>query len=409
MLAHLRVFVDQESARHELAALDVEGAGIDIMAPKTKHHCFKLYGVAPQDALIIKQEMLSIGGEVAISRNALPPQAQAGAILVMGTSVQIARLAEKLTQQYARARDLGQALLATLANLNRSHSIPLDQVINVAHRTAIMGIINVTPDSFYPSSRVDSPKQAIHRASEMINEGADIIDVGAASTRPGAQTVDDEVEINRIVPVIKAIASASSVPISVDTISARVADEALAAGASMVNDVTALRGDTNMATIIKKHDVPVCLMHMQGVPLTMQQNPVYTDVMGNIVSFLYQQAMYAIDQGIPSSHIILDPGIGFGKRTGAGIEDNCTILTRLRELKSLGFPILVGVSRKSFIGNITGCDLKDRLAGSLGGGAVAIANGADILRVHDVAATRQMAAVVDAVVKPHYSLEKAGP
>jgi dihydropteroate synthase len=400
MLAHLRIFVDQESVRQELVALEVAAAGIDIMMPKARCYCIKLYDVAPQDALIIKQEMLSIGGEAAISQHAMPPHVKNGAVLVMGTSLQINRLAEKLTRQYSRAHGLGQALLAAMANVHKTYSLPLGKGVDTNRRTVIMGVINATPDSFYPGSRVETTEQAVQRASEMEAQGADIIDVGGASTRPGARAVDPSEEIARVVPIIKAIDAACTVPISVDTTSAEVASEALAAGACMVNDVTALQGDSHMASIIGEHEVPVCLMHMQGTPQTMQQNPTYTDVMADIVAFLHQRALYAMDQGIAPECIILDPGIGFGKRTGRSIEDNCTILTRLLELKSLGFPVLVGVSRKSFIGNLGDYPLEDRLAGSLGGGAMAIAHGADILRVHDVAATRQMASVVDAVARP---------
>jgi len=399
MFAHLRIFSDREGLRQELVALNVAEPGIDIMAPKAEYYCIKVTDIAPQDALILKQEMLSIGGEVAISQHAMPPHSKIGAILVMGTFPQLGRLAKKLTKQYERTYDIGQALLSVISNVHKRHILPFPQPIDVRHRTAVMGVLNVTPDSFFPGSCIKDVDQVVLRAGNMITQGADIIDVGGVSTRPGAQPVEESEEISRVVPVIEAITSAYAIPVSVDTSSARVAAEALVAGASMVNDVMALRGDPDMITVVKEHDVPVCLMHMQGTPQAMQRNPAYKDIMADIAVFLHQQAGYAMENGIAPEKIILDPGIGFGKRTGEGIEDNCTILARLRELKSLGFPLLVGASRKAFIGNLTGCPVNDRLAGSLGAGAMAICHGADILRVHDVAATRQMALVVDTVVK----------
>lgn len=407
MLVHRRVFHHEEAIRRELEALEVEPAGIDIMTPKALHCCIRVHDVPPQDALILKQEMLSIGGEVAISRHALPPDSAAGDILVMGTRAQMRRLADKLTRQYRRIHHLGEALLAALDNPHRRHTLPLEPPLVLGERTAVMGILNVTPDSFYDGGRHATPEQAVERALNMAAQGADIIDVGGESTRPGAQPVNAEEERGRVLPVIEALAERLDIPLSVDTSKAAVAEAALEAGAAMVNDVTALRGDPRMAEVVREHGVPVCLMHMQGTPQTMQQNPVYQDVMTDIIAFLHQRIHYALDRGISPEQIVLDPGLGFGKRTGSGIEDNCTILARLMELKSLGYPVMVGASRKTFIGTLTGCDTEERLPGSLGAAALAIVQGADILRVHDVAATRQMTQVVDCIVRRQG--EKAGP
>ncbi|MGC9554389.1 MAG: dihydropteroate synthase [Thermoplasmatota archaeon] len=407
MLAHLRLFHHQAAIRRELEALDVEPAGIDIMAPKAENCCIRVHDVPPQDALILKQEMLSIGGEAAISRHALPPRSATGDVLVMGTRAQMERLAGKLTQQYRRTHHLGQALLAAMDNPHRRHVLPLTPPLALGERTAVMGILNVTPDSFYDGGSYATPERAVERALDMAKQGADLIDVGGESTRPGARPVSAQVEMERVVPVIEALADRLDIPLSVDTSKAAVAEAALEAGADMVNDVTALGGDPEMAEVIRKHRVPVCLMHMQGTPQTMQNNPVYQDVMADIVSFLHQRAEYALSRGISPEQIVLDPGLGFGKRTGSGIEDNCTILARLTELKSLGYPVMVGASRKAFVGSLTGCDAGERLAGSLGAAALAVARGADILRVHDVAATRQMAQVVDCIVRRQG--EKAGP
>lgn len=393
------MFPRQRMAREDMEAIDVEPSGVDIMAPKTSHHCVRLYDLAAQDALIVKQELLSLDGDAAISRRALPPHGDATDVLLMGTTPQLQALADKLTRQYDRLRGAGETIAAILDNLNARHTLPLGDGIELGEHTAIMGILNVTPDSFYDGGRHATTDAAVDRALDMAAAGADVIDVGGESTRPGAAAVDLEEELGRVVPVIEAVTDALDVPVSIDTSKAAVAEEAIAAGAGMVNDVTALRGDERMAAVVAKQDVPVCLMHMLGTPRDMQDAPSYQDVMSEICRFLHERACYAREQGVSRDSIILDPGIGFGKRTGAGVEDNCEILARLEELKSLGYPVLVGASRKSFIGNLCGCPPDERLEGSLGAAAMAVANGADILRVHDVAATRRMATVVDRIAR----------
>jgi dihydropteroate synthase len=386
-------------AREDMETIDVEPAGVDIMTPKTEHRCIRLYDLAAQDALIMKQEMLSLGGDVAISRRALPPCGDESDVLVMGTLPQLERLADKLTRQYDRLCGCGTAISRILENMEASHMLRLGDGIELGKRTRIMGILNVTPDSFYDGGRHATHDEAVERALGMAEAGADIIDVGGESTRPGAAPVNEAEELARVVPVVEAVSDAIDVPVSVDTSKAAVAEEAISAGAGMVNDVTALRGDDEMAGVVATHDVPVCLMHMLGSPQNMQENPSYGDVMGEICRFLDERAGYAIEQGVSRDNIILDPGIGFGKRTGADIEDNCEILARLRELKSLGYPVMVGASRKRFIGNLCGCPPDQRLEGSLGAAAIAVTGGADIVRVHDVAATRRMLAVVDRVAR----------
>ncbi len=399
MFGHLRVYPNRGMAREDIEAIDVEAAGVDIMTPKTGHRCIRLYDLAAQDALIMKQEMLSLGGDVAISRRALPPCGERSNVLVMGTLPQLERLADKLTRQYDRLCDCGAAISRILENMEASHVLCLGDGIDLGKRTLVMGILNVTPDSFYDGGRHATHEEAVERALDMAEAGADIIDVGGESTRPGASQVEVDTELARVIPVIEAVGDAIDLPVSVDTSKAAVAEEAISAGAAMVNDVTALRGDEGMAGVVAKHDVPVCLMHMLGSPQNMQESPSYQDVMGDICRFLDERVGYAIEQGVSRNNIILDPGIGFGKRTGAGVEDNCEILARLRELKSLGYPVMVGASRKRFIGNLCGCPPDERLEGSLGGGAMAVTGGADIVRVHDVAATRRMLAVVDRIAR----------
>ncbi|RLF46711.1 MAG: dihydropteroate synthase [Thermoplasmata archaeon] len=399
MFAHLRIIRNEEDSRKEMEAIGVEEGGIKIMVPKSFHYCIKFYGLEPQDAIIMKQEMLAAGGDVAISQYAIPPHGEKTDALVIGTKTQLRILSMKMKMQYERLNEAGEKISGLIESMEKTHEIVIGKTLRTGKRTLIMGILNVTPDSFYEGGKYSSVESALERAREMVEEGADIIDVGGESSRPGSLPVSKDEELSRILPVIKAISDELDVPISVDTYRAEVAEEAIKAGAGMVNDITAMGGDENMAGIVREYGVQICLMHMKGTPQNMQKNPHYDDTMAEITKFLHERAEYAMAKGIDEKNIILDPGIGFGKRTGEGIEDNCEIIARLAELKSLGFPVLVGASRKTFIGNLSNTRVEERLEGSLGAEAMAIANGADILRVHDVKETKRMAMVVDRIVR----------
>jgi len=271
----------------------------------------------------------------------------------------------------------------------------------IGKKTLIMGVLNITPDSFSDGGSFRNLDRAINHAIQMQKDGADIIDIGGESTRPGSLSVSIEEEIDRVIPVIEELAGKISIPLSIDTYKSEVAKKALDLGVKMVNDITALQGDKKLANVIAGYDVPVCLMHMKGNPRDMQKNPVYNDILLEIKSFLKERAEYAIFNDVKKENIVIDPGFGFGKRTGRGIEDNCEILKRLSELKSLNYPILTGASRKTFIGNVCGREkplpVGDRLEGSLAATAVAVMNGADIVRVHDVKETRRCLDIVDCV------------
>ena len=274
---------------------------------------------------------------------------------------------------------------------------------DIGKQTIIMGTLNVTPDSFSDGGKFFSIDSAVNHAIVMEKEGADIIDIGGESTRPGAKSVSLDEEINRVIPVLEELVKKIKVPISIDTYKSKIAKKALEIGANMINDITALQGDKLLASIVADYEVPICLMHMKGSPRNMQINPVYDDIVKEIISFLKKRAYYAISCNIKKENIIIDPGLGFGKRTGKGIEDNCEILKRLAELKKLGYPILVGASRKTFIGNICGAEktlpVNERLEGSLAAACIAVANGADIIRVHDVKETRRCFDIIDCIVR----------
>ena len=262
-------------------------------------------------------------------------------------------------------------------------------------RPLLMGIVNVTPDSFFDGDRFCDPQRAVAHALRLVEEGADLLDIGAESTRPGALPVDEQEERRRLVPVVAAVAKAVSVPISVDTSKAEVAKAAIDAGAIMVNDVTALRGDSAMVGVVAQAGVALVLMHMQGTPDIMQHAPRYDDVVGEVAQFLAERVRYAIDQGVARDRIVVDPGIGFGKTLG----HNLDLLANLHVFAELGYPLLVGPSRKGFIGQLTDQSVEARGWGTAGVVALAVEQGANILRVHDVGPMKDVAKVAVAIAR----------
>lgn len=258
----------------------------------------------------------------------------------------------------------------------------------------VMGILNITPDSFSDGGQFFTSLKAVQRAREMVEEGAQIIDVGGESSRPGAQPLNVEEEIKRIIPVIKELGKKISIPISIDTSKPAVAEEAIDCGASIVNDITALRGDPKMAQLISRKQVKVILMHMQGLPRTMQKNPSYQNVVAEINDFFSERMEYAGQQNISQDRIILDPGIGFGKT----LEHNLEILRHLDVFKQRGFSLCLGVSRKAFIGQILDLPVQERLEGSLAAAVWGAVCGIDILRVHDVKATVRALKVIGRIL-----------
>lgn len=255
-----------------------------------------------------------------------------------------------------------------------------------------MGILNVTPDSFSDGGAHNSRDAAVEHALQMAADGADIIDIGGESTRPGAQPVSASEEIDRTVPVIEALTK-SSCTISIDTMKSDVARAAMHAGASIINDVSACSFDPLMAELVASTGAGVVLMHMKGEPRTMQADPAYKDVVSEIAAYLEGQARKLISAGVASESIALDPGIGFGKT----LEHNLALLAQLQEFSKLNFPLLIGISRKSFIGKITGRDVNERLAGSLAGLVWCIMKGVHIVRVHDILQTLDAVKIVEAL------------
>ena len=259
--------------------------------------------------------------------------------------------------------------------------------------TKLMGVVNVTPDSFSDGGLYLDPEAAIGHGRELAAAGAEILDVGGESTRPGAEAVSEDEELRRVIPVIRGLV-ATQAEISVDTSKAAVASAALDAGAGIVNDVTALRGDAGMASLCAERGATVVLMHMRGEPRTMQDDPRYGDVVAEVKAFLAERVEAAVAAGIAEERIWLDPGIGFGKTAAHNME----LLRRLGELRELGRPLVIGTSRKSFIGKVDGSAAGDRLGGTIASSVLAAAEGAEVLRVHDVAEMRQALAVATAIL-----------
>jgi dihydropteroate synthase len=258
----------------------------------------------------------------------------------------------------------------------------------------LMGVVNVTPDSFSDGGRFLAPQRAIAHARELVADGADLLDVGGESTRPGARAVSAEEELERVAPVLAAL-DGVGVPVSIDTSKVAVAEAALDAGAEIVNDVTALRQEPALAGICARRGCRVILMHMQGTPRTMQENPTYDDVVDDVRAFLAERIEFAVGEGIREERIWVDPGIGFGKT----VDHNLELLRRLGELRELGRPVVVGTSRKRFIGALTGREVDDRLGGTIASNVLALRAGADVLRVHDVGAMRQAALVAESILE----------
>jgi len=269
-----------------------------------------------------------------------------------------------------------------------------DSSLTLGKDTLIMGILNVTPDSFSDGGLWNKDLCAIKKARQLEAEGADIIDIGGESTRPYSKKVSIKEELKRVIPVIRKMTKKIKVPISIDTYKAEVARCALEEGVSIVNDISSLRADRKLASVIAKYNVPVILMHMKGTPSNMQNNPFYNDVVREIVNFIKLRIDFAIKQGIAPDKIIIDPGIGFGKT----VRHNLEILNRLNEFKVFKRPILVGTSRKSFMGKILDLDVKDRIFPTAATVALAISKGAHIVRVHDVSQMKQVTRISDEIL-----------
>jgi dihydropteroate synthase len=381
-------------AIHEMGKVGVDPTGMKLMKGKTLHYNLKVEGIDPRTANLLKQEMLSVGGDAALDRRGLDCSSSSTGALLMGTEKQFEKLFSKL-EQYPDLHPFGQSLREILRNLSRAHYTIRcrKRTFTLGKRTLLMGVLNVTPDSFSDGGLFFDKETAIARGLKMVEEGADFIDIGGESTRPGSKPLGLEEELRRVIPVIEFLAKEVDAPISIDTYKSTVAKKAIEAGAQIINDISGLQFDPSLSQVAAKEDVPLVLMHIRGNPETMQKNILYKSLFSEIIQYLKDSIQRAESAGVESEQIIIDPGIGFGKT----VEDNLLILKNLQEFKILGKPLLLGTSRKRFIGKILNADVTERLEGTLSSIVVGVLNGAHIIRCHDVIQAKRAIAIADAV------------
>ncbi len=409
--ARILEYSTPESLRKELEKIGVDHEGLQQMLPKGFFRAVKLEGVSHDAAHILKQEMLRLGGEGAISAAVYFGAAAPTDVILMGTIAQLEALISSLRQFPDESlKNIAAELELAMKNYHGENLKPMqigNKTFVWGERTYIMGIINVTPDSFSGDGLAGDVEGAVAQALRFVEEGADILDIGGESTRPGSQPISEEEELSRVMPVLERLVKEVDVPISIDTYKARVAREAIEAGASLVNDVWGLRMDPDMARVVAEYKVPVVIMHNRSHPKNAVQEErlggryvgiEYRDLMADIVKELEYSINLALEAGVDFEKIIVDPGIGFGKT----VEQNLEILRRLGELKVLGRPILLGTSRKSVIGYVLNLPPSERVEGTAATVALGIAAGADIVRVHDVKEMVRVAKMTDAIVRGTY-------
>jgi len=392
-------FGGTEEVKKIFLEIGVDPYGIKIMLPKTDAFLIRLKGVNHVGANILKQEMLAQGADAAIARGSLTGNVKKTDVLLIGQSAQFKSLIAKLKLQPFGLSKLAAQLEENIENFSRDNfTIAFrDGPLNLKTRTAIMGIINLTPDSFsqdglYRNFSHNYPDLALRKALAMVTDGARIIDLGGESSRPGAKKITVKEELARTIPAVRLLAKKIKVPISIDTTKPQVAQAAIGAGAQIINDISGLR-DKQMIKVAARCKASVVIMHMLGRPQTMQKIISYESLIDDITAYLKKAIDSAQAGGISPDKIIVDPGIGFGKTA----QHNLEIIKHLEVFKVLGKPILVGPSRKSFIGKLLGSDSEDRFSGTLAACLAAAERGASILRVHDVKAVNQALKITEGI------------
>lgn len=380
----------------DLIYCGIDPAALPYLEPKLHHKVILLRDVRLFAANIIKQSMLSIGGDAAVHRSVISGKTEYSDCVIMGDIRHYKNLIDKLKDQPNMsdiACIISQQLNIKEANLRLNLcSRKLEWEI----RPAIMGIVNVTPDSFSDGGMYDKPEAAIDHSLELINQGADIIDVGGESTRPGAAPIDEKTEIKRVMPVIKGIALKTDVPVSIDTRNASVAEAAIDSGASIINDVSSMTHDKEMITVAKKTGAGIVLMHMRGSPADMQNNTSYADIVTEIYDYIKKRVNVCLEAGIDPLSIIVDPGVGlFGK----SLEGNLSLIKHIREFSSLGLPVMLGHSRKSFIGKVLDLEVQEREEGTDAVTSWAKMQNVDIVRVHNVSRAKRTIRMIDSILR----------
>ncbi|MGB9628806.1 MAG: dihydropteroate synthase [Thermodesulfobacteriota bacterium] len=383
-----------KDAIHEMGKVGVDATGLKLMKGKALHYNFKIEGIEPRIANLLKQEMLSLGGDVALNRKGIDCSTRSTDAILMGTEKQFDKLILRLTQ-FPELQSIGVSLREAIKNILKNYFVLhcRKQTFLLGKRTLIMGVLNVTPDSFSDGGLYLNKERAVEHGLKMIEEGADMIDVGGESTRPGAKPLDINEELKRVLPVIETLSKRISIPISIDTYKSEVAQRAIDVGAEIINDISGLNFDPSIAEVAAREDIPIVLMHIRGTPETMQKDIHYDSIFSEIILYLRNSIHKAEKVGVNPKKIIIDPGIGFGKT----VSDNLRIIKNLKEFQVLGKPILLGTSRKSFIGKILNAEPKDRIEGTLSSIAIGVLNGAHIIRTHDVLQAKRAIAIADAI------------
>jgi dihydropteroate synthase len=388
---HIVVLQNKEEVKLCLEKLGTDKGAHPYLIPKALFRCVLLKNINAPAANIMKQEMLAAGGDAAVNRQTILGQGNTD-VLLMGTLKHYGRFIEKIKRQPFGLKKIAADLETILGSDNIASSQLLmahGKSLPLGERTLVMGILNVTPDSFSDGGRYFDTQRAVEHGLEMVEEGADIIDVGGASSRPQAEIASEDEELQRVVPVVEGLAR-RGVLISVDTFRARVARETLQAGAHLINDIGRLQMDNELLPVLVEFQAGVILMHNR---LQMNHGQPYEDLVSDIIDELSQSVEQAVEAGLPRQSIMIDPGLGFGKNPA----ENRYIVKHLKEFRSLGLPVLLAASRKRFIGATLGLEVEQRLEGSLAVAVAGALNGADMVRVHDVLATVRAVRMADAI------------
>lgn len=402
-----RVFTSRrmEEIKAQMGSIGSEWPGIARMMRKAAHYIIKVDGLRTPAVLILKEEMLAKGGDCAIHKDAIICKEDRSSCLLMGTEKQFSQMLVDLRAQPFGLKFLAEEIQSSIDNYKkRSPAFPNEANLSdklkkmyadMGKRTLVMGILNLTPDSFSDGGHYVDIDSAVEHAVQMADDGADIIDIGGESSRPGASPVSNAEEISRVLPVIEKLTPRLSIPISIDTYKPVVARQACDAGVEIINDITGFASE-EMRTLAAEKQCPVVVMHIKGEPRTMQQNPEYDDLISEVMAYLRDRIESLVEAGLPEELVFIDPGIGFGKTA----DHNMEIIRKLGDFKSLGRPILLGTSRKAFIGRTTGAaDSLDRFEGTAATVALGINNGANIVRVHDVKQMSRVCMMTDAIVR----------
>ncbi|MCM8819193.1 MAG: dihydropteroate synthase [Candidatus Omnitrophica bacterium] len=380
-------------AKNLLTSLNVSSQSLEILAKKSLYCAFKIEGISSWEANIIKQYLLSLGSDSAVNRDVLVKKIKTDTI-IFGNIRELQKLVEKLSNQPFRLKEISQKISLYLDNFFKENFefVANDKAIKITE-PIICAIINMTPDSFSGDGLLKTQNSELikdlvmEKVEACVKNGAKIIDIGGQSSRPFSKPVSEKEEMRRLLPAVKIIRKKfRKILLSVDTYRYNVAKAAVDEGIDIINDITALRYNPKIVSLIKKYKLGCVVMHMKGMPQTMQINPRYNDVMGQITDFFCERLMFLEKEGINLKQILIDPGIGFGKT----VKDNLLIIKNLYKLKIFGLPIFLGVSRKSFIGKLLNLSVEERLLPTVATSVFAILNGANILRVHDVKETQQM-------------------